>query len=90
MIDVEKLKSIRKERNLKQYEVARLSSIVPSYYSEIENGNRTPALDTTIAIAKVLNVTVNDLLLDCGGDPQPAPITEESSGEKKGKEAISA
>ena len=73
MIDVERLKNIRRERNYKQYEVARLSSIAPSYYSEIEGGNRTPALDTTIAIAKVLGVTVNDILLDCDENPQSPP-----------------
>lgn len=58
-------KKIRKERLLNEFtqaELAEKSDISYNFLGQIERGERVPSLDTTLNIAKNLNVTVNDLL----------------------------
>ena len=54
----------REERGLKQRELAEASGVSPSMLNEIERGKRTPSLSTARAIARVLNVTLDDLFSD--------------------------
>ncbi len=53
----------RNEKGLSQNELANLAKIPQSTISDIESGKRkNPGVNTIIAIAKVLNVKINDLL----------------------------
>jgi transcriptional regulator with XRE-family HTH domain len=88
MINVEKLKQLRKERHLLQSNIARMAGISGNYYSEIETGQRSPSLETTIALAHALGVTVNDILLDCGISNPPLP--SETAPEPPGAERRTA
>jgi transcriptional regulator with XRE-family HTH domain len=74
VIDIKKLRELRKCKDFTQEEVAKKSGIAANYFSQIETGKCTPALDTTLAIAKALEVTVNDLLLDAGANPPQPPV----------------
>jgi len=51
-----KIKRLRLERQLSQFDLAEKAGIGISYISKIEQGNRFPSLKTTIKIAKALNV----------------------------------
>ena len=53
----------RNVKGLSQNELANLAKIPQSTLSDIESGKRkNPGVNTIIAIAKVLNVKINDLL----------------------------
>lgn len=55
----------RIEIGLTQQQVAEAVSITPQYYSYIEKGRRTPPTPLSLAIARFLNTTVEELF---GGD----------------------
>ena len=68
MVDYEKMgkriKYKRQGKNMNQEEIARQVQISPSYYGNIERGNRVPSVDTLVAIANVLEVGTDFLLAD--------------------------
>jgi len=68
MVDYEKMgkriKYKRQGKNMNQEEIARQVQISPSYYGNIERGNRVPSVDTLVAIANALEVGTDFLLAD--------------------------
>ncbi|MBX9972109.1 MULTISPECIES: helix-turn-helix transcriptional regulator [Cytobacillus] len=48
------LKKFRSNRKLTQEEVAKLCNISRSFYTQIENGTKTPSVDVAKKIAKTL------------------------------------
>jgi len=58
----ERLKSIRKSKNLTQKEVAENLGITLSAYSNYEQGIREPSINIIIKICKYYNVTADYLL----------------------------
>ena len=56
------LKTVRKARGLKQYEVASATGIKPSAYSHYENGIREPNLDTLVKLSDFLGVSIHYLV----------------------------
>ncbi|MDK0754810.1 helix-turn-helix transcriptional regulator [Clostridium perfringens] len=58
------LQRIRKAKDPKitQQDLAKATGISRSYLSDIEHNRYNPSLDTTIALAEALDVTVNDLV----------------------------
>ncbi|SKA82348.1 DNA-binding transcriptional regulator, XRE-family HTH domain [Caloramator quimbayensis] len=58
-----RIKQIRKELKLSQYELAKLiKSLNQSQLSKIENGKRELKADELIQISKVLNIPVEKLI----------------------------
>ncbi len=68
MVDYEKMgkrmKYKRQAKNMNQEEIARRVQISPSFYGNIERGNRVPSVDTLVAIANALEVGTDFLLAD--------------------------
>ncbi len=68
MVDYEKMgkrmKYKRQAKNLNQEDIANAVRISPSYYGNIERGNRVPSVDTLVAIANALEVGTDFLLAD--------------------------
>ena len=58
------VKKFRLKSNLTQNQIARLSQLSVRNYQKIENGIHLPRVDRAIAIAKVLNTTVEELFSD--------------------------
>ncbi|ELC8441046.1 helix-turn-helix transcriptional regulator [Clostridium perfringens] len=60
------LQRIRKSKNPKvtQLDLANATGLSRSYLSDVEHNRYNPSLDTTIALADALGVTVNDLVYD--------------------------
>ncbi|MDK0890738.1 helix-turn-helix domain-containing protein [Clostridium perfringens] len=58
------LQRIRKAKDPKitQQDLAKATGLSRSYLSDIEHNRYNPSLDTTIALAEALDVTVNDLV----------------------------
>jgi putative transcriptional regulator len=86
IINIEKLKGLRKEKKFTQENISKMANITQNYFSAIETGKCTPALDTTITIARTLGVTVNDLLVDDTPNP-PQPPPSETTPEAEGAQA---
>lgn len=59
-----RVRTIRAQRGESQEAVARRADIATATFSRIENGRNQPSLDTLIAIAAALEVTVDDLLAE--------------------------
>lgn len=71
------VKKSRKERGLKAYYIARKAKISPWYLSMIENGKRSPSLETLQAIADAVETDVAEFFL--------APEVSDSLKSKKGE-----
>lgn len=57
-----KLKEVRKSKKISQEELAILINIDRTAISHYENGRMIPNLERLVQIAKVLNVTLDDLV----------------------------
>lgn len=57
------LASLRKQKNLTQEELALAVGVSRVHISKIENGNGKCSLDVLYAIAKKLDVNINDIFL---------------------------
>lgn len=63
-----RIKSIRKQLNMSQVELADKSGITQAYLSALENGvKRNPSLKTLGSIANALDVQVTELIYDFEG-----------------------
>ncbi len=61
----EKLRALRKQRGLSVRELAQnLGHASHAYLSRIETGQKRPSLEFAITIAKLFNVTVDQLVND--------------------------
>ncbi len=58
------IRNCRKQKKISQASLAEIINISPSYMSCIENGYRIMSLETLVAIANALGVTVDILLAE--------------------------
>ncbi|CCJ32985.1 helix-turn-helix domain-containing protein [Caloramator australicus] len=58
----ERIRQIRKEKNMSIIDLANLTDLSKSTISEIENGKKKPAFDTLKKLASALNVPMAKLL----------------------------
>lgn len=56
------IKVWREYRGLTQQQLAYTSSLSPSYLSQLESGKRKGTTEVLVAIARVLNLTLDDLV----------------------------
>lgn len=59
-----KIKEQRILKHISQEKLAELVDVTPSYISNIESGNRIASLPTMLEIAKVLDISMDYLLLE--------------------------
>lgn len=62
MTPQEKLKALRKERNLTTQELGDLCGMLQSTISKLENGKRKMTVETLSILSKALNVSINEFL----------------------------
>ncbi len=78
----EKVRRLRRQRNMTQWELAQaLGYASQSYIHEIETGKKVPMVDFVVKVAKLFQVTTDQLLLDELNiaeptDPGSEPTTE--------------
>ena len=60
----QRIRAAREKKNLTQEELAALIEISPTHMSVIERGAKIPRLDNFVAIANVLEVSADSLLID--------------------------
>ena len=56
------MKRIRKVKQMTQGDICRKLGVDRSYISNVESGNKNPTLSTITKLAKVLSVSVDELL----------------------------
>lgn len=62
MTFAQRLKTLREQKELTQEELAKLVNISQPSYNAYERGKNMPSKNTAIQLAKVLRVTVNELM----------------------------
>ena len=60
----QRIKAAREKKNMTQEDLAACIVISPTHVSVIERGTKIPRMDTFVAIANVLGVSADDLLVD--------------------------
>ena len=60
----QRIKAAREKKGMTQEELAGLIDISPTHMSVIERGTKIPRLDTFVAIANVLEMSADELLVD--------------------------
>ncbi|GIO25299.1 helix-turn-helix transcriptional regulator [Oceanobacillus sp. J11TS1] len=58
------LKRFRDSRGLKSKFVAKKLGISPNYYSQIENGHRSPQLEHLLKLKELYNVSLDEIFFD--------------------------
>ena len=59
----QRIKAAREKKSMTQEDLARIN-ISPTHVSVIERGTKIPRIDTFVAIANVLEVSADELLVD--------------------------
>lgn len=57
----ERMKSLRKARDLSAAEIAKAAEITPQYFHAIERGQYSPSDDVKLRIAKAMGVKVSEI-----------------------------
>jgi transcriptional regulator with XRE-family HTH domain len=75
----QRIRVLREKLSLTQEQLAEKAGISVSYLSMIERAQRTPHVETLVAISEALGVTVSQLFLDVnesgdGGQAQDLPL----------------
>ncbi len=60
----QRIKAAREKKNMTQEDLAARINISPTHISVIERGTKIPRMDTFVAIANVLEVSADELLVD--------------------------
>lgn len=60
------IRDIRKEKGLSQAELAEMVNITQSMLCQIERGTKVPSLPLSAEIAKILNCSLESLLIGVG------------------------
>lgn len=74
-----RIKAAREGQNMSQEELAARVEIAPTHVSVIERGIKVPRLDTFVAIANVLEVSADSLLVDVVGHSTDSIASELSA-----------
>jgi transcriptional regulator with XRE-family HTH domain len=65
------VRAARKERGVRQDDLAGRLGVTAAYLSEIETGRKSPSLDLTLRIGRSLHLNVDRLLLERLNDDMP-------------------
>lgn len=78
----EKIRFMRKQKNITQYALAKKAGVAQSTLSYIEKGSKIPRFDTFHALCRALDTTILELL-SCGEDINPTRFFNETPGLKR-------
>ena len=76
----ERLRALRRERNLRQKELADRAGVNRSYLSLIENGKSSPTVDILGKLARALGVKITSLMQDDGDRAASTALDEQAPG----------
>ncbi len=76
------IRKIREERSIKQQEIADLIGMHRSNYSKIENGQREISVEALTKIARLFNLTVDQIINFEGGMPKDVTFEDKATLEQ--------
>ncbi|AEJ44413.1 helix-turn-helix domain-containing protein [Alicyclobacillus acidocaldarius] len=76
----ERLRFLRKERNLRRDDVAAAIGVTPRLITFYETGDKTPSLEAAMKLADFFNVSLDYLV---GRTDDPTPPTRSSSSSER-------
>lgn len=74
----ERLKEVRRSRNMTQAELARKAHLPSSYISDLEKAKAAPGIDLVDRLAKALETSATDLLPGVAPPETPADLREQA------------
>ena len=57
----ERLKTVRKSKNISVYKLSQMSGVSETHIRDLERGDRNPSFDTLTRLAEPLGLTLSDL-----------------------------
>ena len=78
-----RLKSLRREKNLSQGDIEERTGLLRCYVSRVENGHTVPALETLEKFARALGMPLYQIVYD-GDEPPVLPKLRASGDEQWG------
>lgn len=89
MIIGERLKQIRKTKNMSQGDIEHKTGLLRCYISRVENGHTVPAIETLEKMARAMEVPLYQIFFEPNGDQQPKELDLPTPTQKKlsGKDA---
>merc|ERR1711974_315896 len=78
----ENIKRIREQKGMLQKEVATAVNVHPSNYSKIEKGERLPSIDVADKLAKLFDMTIDQIIHLGNGLPQEITIEDKTTTEQ--------
>jgi transcriptional regulator with XRE-family HTH domain len=76
------IKKIRESRKLLQKEVAIAAGLHPANYNKTEKGEREPSIDALDKIAKLFNMTVDEIIHFEGKVPKDVTLEDKTTTEQ--------
>jgi len=84
-----RVRQLREQKGLSQGDVERVSGMLRTYISRVENGHRVPSLDTLGRFATALNVPLYQLFCEAEGSTRKPNVTpRNSTREESGAEDL--
>jgi transcriptional regulator with XRE-family HTH domain len=83
-----RLLELRTARSLSQGDIEKLTGLLRSYISRVENGHTTPSLETLERLAKALNIEVYQIFFEGEGKPKPVPVGAREGVDKREGELL--
>jgi transcriptional regulator with XRE-family HTH domain len=87
MVIGERLKALRKQKNMSQGDIEKRTGLLRCYISLAENGHSVPAIETLEKIARAMDVPLYQLFYDGEKPPEEAPKVEDGGWGSSGRDA---
>jgi len=79
MLVGERLKAIRKSKQLRQVHIERTTGLLRCYVSRVENGYTVPSLETLEKWSRALEISLSQLFAENGEAAQPFPMLKSAA-----------
>jgi transcriptional regulator with XRE-family HTH domain len=76
----DKLKALRKQKNMSQGDIEKRTGLLRCYISRVENGHTVPALETLEKITRAMGVPLYHIFHDGGKPPAQHPLKFNDGG----------
>jgi transcriptional regulator with XRE-family HTH domain len=90
MIVGERLKAIRKSKQLRQVHIERMTGLLRCYVSRVENGYTVPSIETLEKWTRALDISLSQLFAETVEAAQPLPILNGGAVPKLSRSAMNS
>ena len=73
MIIADRVRELREEKNLSQWDIEKRTGLLRCYISRVENGHTVPTIETLEKLARAMEIPLYQFFYE-GEEPPPVPI----------------